>query len=69
PPQLLPMIKQMLADFKAKRRDRMEVWRQIKGKPVGVKYLAVYDSTGEYIGTVELVQDFSEALIHFADKN
>ena len=69
PPQLLPMIKQMLTDFKSKKRSRMEVWRQIKGKPVGVKYLAVYDSTGEYIGTVELVQDFSEALIHFADKN
>ena len=46
----------------------MEIYRYIKGKPVGVRYLAVYDEDGEYTGAVELVEDFSEALKQFGAK-
>ena len=56
----------MLADFKARKRDHMVVWRRIMGKPVGVRYQAVYGEDGTYLGTVEFVQDFTEALAHFA---
>ena len=42
---------------------------QLKGilklLPVGVTYHAVYDDTGEYIGAVEFVQDFSKAVDKF----
>ena len=65
PPEVLPMIHKLLADFKAKKRDCMEIFRPIKGKPVGVTYRAVYDENGEYIGAVEFVQDFSAALKKF----
>ena len=68
PPQIVPVVRQMLADFKAKKKARMEIWSYIKGKPVGVQYLAVYDDAGNYIGTVELVQDFTKALEKFAGK-
>ena len=66
PPQILPVVRQMLADFKAKKRDHMVVWRRIMGKPVGVRYQAVYGEDGTYLGTVEFVQDFTEALAHFS---
>lgn len=66
PPQIIPVVRQMLADFKAKKRDHMVVWRRIMGKPVGVRYQAVYGEDGAYLGTVEFVQDFTEALTHFA---
>ena len=65
PPKVIPVIEKLFEDFKAKKRRSMEVWKYVKGKPVAVKYLAVYDDTDEYIGTVELVEDFSEALKHF----
>lgn len=65
PPQVQPVIKKRLKDFKAKKRDRMEVWRPIKGKPVSVKYFAVYDAAGEYIGALEIVQEHSAALQKF----
>ncbi len=65
PSQILPVVNQLLEDFKTKKRSKMEVWSTIKGKPVGVKYLAVYDDAGEYIGTVEIVQDFTDAIEHF----
>lgn len=67
PPQVLPVIHKMLDDFKAKKRNSMEVFRPIKGKPVGVTYHAVYDDAGEYIGAVEFVQDFSKAVDKFKD--
>lgn len=66
PPEVIPVVRQMLLDFKAKKRDHMEVWRRIMGRPVGVRYLAVYDEDGEYMGTVEFVQDYQKALDHFA---
>ena len=66
PPQIIPVVRQMLADFKAKKRDHMVVWRRIMGKPVGVRYQAVYGEDDTYLGTVEFVQDFTEALAHFA---
>ena len=68
PVNIVPIIEQLVADFKAKKRDRMEIYRYIKGKPVGVRYLAIYDENGEYTGAVELVEDFSEALEKFAAK-
>ena len=67
PANIVPIIEQLVADFKAKRRNRMEIYRYIKGKPIGVRYLAVYDEDGEYTGAVELVEDFSEALAHFGE--
>ena len=68
PPKVVPIIEKLFEDFKAKKRKRMEVWKYVKGKPVAIKYLAVYDEADEYIGTVELVEDFSEALKQFANK-
>ena len=64
----MPIIEQLVADFKAKKRDRMEIYRYIKGKPIGVRYLAIYDEDGEYTGAVELVEDFSEALKQFGER-
>lgn len=66
PANVLPVVEQLIADFKAKRRDHMDVYRYIKGKPVGVRYLAIYDETGEYQGIVELVQEFTAALAAFS---
>lgn len=66
PANVLPVVEQLIADFKAKRRDHMDVYRYIKGKPVGVRYLAIYDEKGEYQGIVELVQEFTAALAAFS---
>ena len=68
PPKVIPVIEKLFEDFKSKKRRRMEVWKYVKDKPVAVKYLAVYDDNDEYIGMVELVEDFTEALKHFENK-
>lgn len=66
PPQIQPVIRKLLADFKAGTRTSMEVWRPIKGKPVSVQYFAVHDNSGGYIGAVEIVQEHTAALKKFA---
>ncbi len=60
PPQLVPMIKGMLAEFKAKTRTYVERWIPNPANPVRVVYAAVYDDEGVYIGTLEMVQQFSD---------
>ena len=60
PPKVLPMVKSLLDDFKSKKRDRLVVCRDIKGKKILVKYLAVYDEAGAYMGTLETVEDISK---------
>ena len=69
PPRILPMLRQMLDDFRQKARTEMTVWRRISGKPVGVRYMAVYDTAGEYIGTVEFVQDYGDAMAAFGSSD
>lgn len=59
PPKVVPMVKSLLDDFKNKRKDRLVVCRNIKGKKILVKYLAVYEDE-EYIGTLETVEDISQ---------
>lgn len=60
PPKVVPMVKSLLDDFKSKKRDRLVVCRYIKGKKILVKYLAVYDEAGAYMGTLETVEDISK---------
>ncbi len=68
PPHIVPVVKNLVADFKAKKRSSLEVSRYIMGKPILVKYMAVYDEQGEYIGTLEAVQDCSHILEKFGCK-
>ena len=68
PPQIVPVVKNLLADFRARKRESLEVARYIMGKPVMVKYMAVYGETGKYLGTVEVVQDCSHILSKFPQR-
>ena len=65
PPKLESMLKQLLDDFKAKKRSSHEVCKYMLGKPICVKYLAVYDDRGRYIGTCEFVQNYESAIDNF----
>ncbi len=68
PPRLEPVIRKLLDDFREKRKTDHTVWQRIAGRPVCVRYMAVYGPGGDYMGTVETVQDMTDALRHFGDK-
>ena len=65
PPRLQAMLRQMLEDFRTKKASRRAIFKRVRGRRIGVVYHAVYDSAGEYLGTVEFVQDYEQALQEF----
>ena len=65
PPKIEPMVRQIIDDFRNNRRDEVPVWMEKGGRTMLVKYMAVRDKTGKYLGTVELVQDMEFAKEHF----
>ena len=68
PPHIVPVVRNLVADFKAKKRSSLEVARYIMGKPILVKYMAVYDEDGEYLGTLEAVQNCEHILEKFGQQ-
>ena len=65
PPKIEPMVRQIIDDFRNNRRDEVPVWMEKGGRTMLVKYMAVRNKAGNYIGTVELVQDMEFAKEHF----
>lgn len=68
PPKIEPMVRQIIDDFRNNRRDYVPVWMEKGGRTMLVKYMAVRDKDGKYIGTMELVQDMEFAREHFSGK-
>ncbi len=65
PPKVEPIVRNIIDDFKNKRRDEVAIWMDRGGRPFLVKYMAVRDKKGAYVGTMELVQDMTFAKEHF----
>lgn len=65
PPKYATMARQIIRQLKSGKRNSVDVWLKKQGIPVLVRYMAVRNNTGEYVGTLECVQkmDFAEA--HF----
>ena len=68
PPKIEPMVRQIIDDFRNNCRDEVPVWMEKNGRTMLVKYMAVRDKAGRYVGTVELVQDMEFAKEHFLGK-
>ena len=60
PKQSVDKVNQVLSDFKSGRRDSAEFWINLKGRKVYIRYFAVRDKTGRYLGTLEATQDITE---------
>ena len=69
PPKIEPMVRQIIDDFRSGRRDAVPVWMEKGGRTMLVKYMAVRDTEGKYLGTVELVQDMEFAREHFTSSS
>jgi hypothetical protein len=57
PQKSVHVVEKILADFKAGRRDVAEFWINFGGKLVYIRYFPVRGRGGEYLGTVEVIQD------------
>lgn len=60
PPKSVHVVKKILEDFRAGRRDVAEFWIQLKGQFVHIRYFAVRDGSGAYRGCLEVSQDVTD---------
>lgn len=65
PPKVEQVVHGIIDSFRSGRRDSVSRWVSKNGKDLYVSYLAVRDREGNYLGTLELVQDLSFARDHF----
>lgn len=68
PPKIEPMVRAIISDFRSGKRDQVPVWMEKNGRTMLVTYMAVRDKQGQYVGTMEIVQDMEFARQHFEHK-
>ena len=60
PQQSLHKVNQVVSDLKSGKRGVAEFWIDLKGRKIYIRYFAVKDKAGRYIGTLEVTQDITE---------
>jgi DUF438 domain-containing protein len=59
PQKSVHLVNRILDDFKAGRRNVAEFWIEMGGRKVHIRYFPVRNGGGEYLGTLEVVQDIA----------
>jgi PAS domain S-box-containing protein len=60
PKQSVDKVNQILSDFKSGRQDSAAFWINLGDRKVYIRYFAVRDKGGKYLGTLEATQDITE---------
>jgi len=60
PLQSVDKVNQVLSDLKSGERDSVEFWINLGEKKIYIRYFAVRDRAGRYLGTLETTQDITE---------
>ena len=60
PPQSVHVVEELLKDFKSGVKDAEDFWINMKDKFIYIRYFAVRDEEGKYMGTLEFTQNVSE---------
>ena len=59
PQQSIHKVNQVVSDLKAGRSNVVEFWIDLKGRKIYIRYFAVRDKAGKYLGTLEVTQDIT----------
>ena len=60
PQKSVHVVNTILDDFKQGRREHAEFWLDLHGRKVHIRYFAVRDLSGQYLGCLEVTQDVTE---------
>ena len=60
PPKSMHMVEEILRDFKAGTRSEASFWIDMKERKIYIRYFAVNDQAGHYLGCLEVSQDITE---------
>jgi DUF438 domain-containing protein len=59
PPKSVHIVEEIVSSFKAGTQDVAEFWIEIRGRFIHIRYFAVRDGDGGYLGTLEVTQDLT----------
>ena len=59
PPGSVDVVERILSDFRSGRQDVAEFWIDFKGRFAHIRYFALRDEKGAYLGTLEVTQDLT----------
>ena len=59
PPKSAHIVDRILEDFRTGRQSVAEFWIQMQGKFIHIRYFAVRDEAGAYLGSLEVTQDLT----------
>ncbi len=68
PPKAAFFAGNIIEEFRSGSRDKYEFFRYLNDKPVYIRYLAVRDENGKYLGTLEAVEELDYAEKHFTTR-
>ena len=60
PPQSMGKVNEILQSFRDGSRDHADFWIQMQGKFIYIRYFAVRDPGGRYLGALEVTQDLTQ---------
>ncbi len=60
PKRSVDKVNQILSDFKSGKKDSAEFWINLGERKIYIRYFAVRDKAGRYLGTLEATQDITE---------
>ncbi|MGE0453072.1 MAG: DUF438 domain-containing protein [Vicinamibacteria bacterium] len=59
PPSSVDVVERILGDFRSGRQHVAEFWIELRGRFVQIRYFAVRDERGAYLGCLEVTQDLT----------
>ena len=65
PVKIQPIVRRVIETLRSGAENSVDVWHTREGKPVLVRYLAVRDKKGTFLGVLETVQKLDFAKAHF----
>ena len=60
PKESVHKVEQVISDLKSGKRDVAEFWIELNGRKIYIRYFAVRDKAGKYLGTLEVTQDITD---------
>jgi PAS domain S-box-containing protein len=60
PQKSIQTVNKLLDDLRNGKKNFAESWIDVKGQKIYIRYFAVRDSHGKYLGTMEVVQDITD---------
>jgi PAS domain S-box-containing protein len=60
PEKSVHVVNKLLEDFKSGRRDSAAFWIHLQGKLIYIRYFAIRDKNGNYLGCMETTEDITE---------